>query len=79
MVKGWYGHSVISRVVPSGIGMTRHAMAAQLLGEGACEPPGDLSSTPFPIGSACHHGFSFCEHGTSLLCRRDCLRVPGQV
>jgi hypothetical protein len=34
MGKKWYGHNSISRVVPSDVGMTRHATAAQVLCKG---------------------------------------------
>src|SRR5262249_50079064 len=34
MWQGWYGHSGISRVMPSGIGMTRYATAAHVLCKG---------------------------------------------
>jgi hypothetical protein len=58
--------------MPSGIGMTRYATAAQILRQGACEPPGDLSNTSYPIISVSHDGISCFEPGTRLLRRREC-------
>jgi hypothetical protein len=71
-VKGWYGHSVISRVVPSHVGMTYHATAAQLLGKGVCGPLWQPLERFISHLSADHHDLSCAEPGTPVLRHRQC-------
>jgi hypothetical protein len=74
-----YDHDVFSCVVPSDVDITRHATAAQLLGQGVCEPPGDFSNSSNLLISADHADFPISEHGSLLLHRGGCLRLPRET
>ncbi len=64
---------MISCVVPSDVGMTHHATAAQHLGQGVDGPPGELSNILNLLISSAHDDFAFSEHGPHIVRRCEIL------